>query len=84
MQTIELDCPPGNHRPWHLIHAIIEGTGLTLQKPETDDDHSATWFGHAVYGFEMGRDEWVTRIQPIVRPRIEALYAQGTIRAGSW
>lgn len=84
MQTITLDCAPGGTRPWHLIHAVIEGTGLTLSRPETDEDHSFCFFGSAEFEFDVDRAEWVERIQPIIRPRIQELFERGVIRFGGW
>jgi len=82
--NIELDCPPGRARPWHLIHGIIEGTGLELSGPETDDNHSYVFLGAATYEFPSATcEEWI-RIQSIIKRRITALYNQGAIRHGSW
>jgi hypothetical protein len=79
MQTIELDCPPGGIRPWDLIEGVIEGTGLTI--PTTQP---SAFFGCAEWSFDVPRDKWEAEIQPVIKPRIEALYHSGTIRYGSW
>jgi hypothetical protein len=77
-QTIELDCPPGDPRPSDLIDAVLEGTGLVpIGEP-------SKCFGNFEYSFDISREEWVERIQPIIKPRIEALYNSGIIRYGSW
>jgi hypothetical protein len=78
IQTIDLDCAPGSLRPGDLIGSVLEGTGLVA--PET----SSRFFGNWTWTFTMDRDEWVERIQPIIKPRIEALYHNGAIRYGSW
>jgi hypothetical protein len=82
--NIELDCAPGMTRPWHLIHGLIEGTGLQLSQPETDEDHSLVFFGAARYDFPNTTCEEWGRIQPVIKRRIKALYASGRIRFGSW
>lgn len=78
-ETIELECPPGWPRPWDLIVGVCEGTGL-----EVTSDPVPCTFGYSCWAFKISREEWVERIQPIIKPRIEALYAAGAIRAGSW
>ena len=78
METIDLDCAPGGIRPGDLIGGVIEGTGLKLGEP------IATFFGNWTWAFDVPREEWETKIQPIIQPRIEALYHAGTIRYGSW
>jgi hypothetical protein len=79
VQTIELDCPPGPMRPWDLIDAVIEGTNVTPvnKRPQA-------FFGHAEFVFDVDRETWVNEVQPIIKPRIEALYRSGAIRFGSW
>lgn len=78
-ETIELDCPPGAPRPADLISGIVEGTGLKL--PE---EHPTPFFGAVVYSFDISREEWELLIQPVIKPRITALYNAGVIRYGSW
>lgn len=78
MQTIEIDCPPGDPRPGDLIADVIAGTGL----PAKDAD--SKFFGCWSWSYDIPRDEWEMRIQPIIKPRIEALYERGVIRYGSW
>lgn len=79
IETIELECPPGWPRPWDLIVGVCEGTGL-----EVTSDPVPCTFGYSCWAFKISREEWVERIQPIIKPRIKALYAAGAIRAGSW
>lgn len=76
-QSIDLDCPPGDPRPGDLIESVLEGTGLTAGKP-------SMFFGNWEWMFKVPRKEWESRIQPIIKPRIEALYKSGVIRYGSW
>lgn len=76
--TIELDCPPGDPRPGDLIVAVIKGTGLPEQEP------ILKFFGCWTWQYDVPRDEWVQRIRPVIRVRIEDLYRQGVIRYGSW
>ena len=64
VETIELDCPPGEPRPWDLIAGVIEGTGLTLPA-----ERPAAWFGLVVWEFPCDRERWVNEIQPIIKPR---------------
>lgn len=78
METIELDCAPGALRPGDLINGVLEGTGLVA------GETISRWFGEWTWGFDVPRDEWESRIQPIIKPRIEALYRSGAIRYGSW
>lgn len=78
IQTIDLDCAPGALRPGDLIDGVIEGTGLV--RPE----NCSMFFGNWTWTFVMDREDWVERIQPVIRPRIEALYNEGSIRYGSW
>lgn len=78
-QTIELDCPPGGIRANDLIGGVIKGTGLTLPK-----EIPFSFFGHMVWEFDVSREVWERDIQPIIKPRIEALYHAGQIRYGSW
>ena len=80
-QTIELDCPPGGIRPWDLIGNVIKDTGLESQLPAK---RPSAWFGHVEWDFVMDEAEWESQIQPIIKPRIEALYHAGVIRYGSW
>lgn len=78
MQTIELDCPPGHTRPGDLIDAVLEGTGLVA------GETVSRFFGNWTWSFDVSRERWEREIQPIIRPRIEALYHVGVIRYGSW
>jgi hypothetical protein len=78
MQTIELDCPPGALRPGDLIDNVLKGTGLEAGKPV------AMWFGEWTWEFDVPRERWEAEIQPVIKPRIEALYHSGAIRWGSW
>ena len=78
-QSIELDCPPGPLRPWDLIVSVCEGTDLKVS-----NDPVPCCFGHSEWVFEVDGDEWVEKIQPIIKPRIESLYNAGVIRYGSW
>jgi hypothetical protein len=77
MESIELDCPPGNPRPGDLIEGVIAGTGLTLTEP-------SKLFGNWTWTFDVPHEQWVETVQPVIKPRIEALYHQGYIRYGSW
>jgi hypothetical protein len=77
-QTIELDCPPGSTRPKDLIEGILKDTGLTVT------EHPTPMFGYVQYSFDVDREEWTSRIQPIIKPRIMNLYDMGVIRYGSW
>lgn len=76
-ESIELDCPPGCPRPNDLIGQVLEGTRLTAEP-------ASTIFGLAVWHFDVSREEWEARIQPMVAPRIKALHEDGVIRYGSW
>lgn len=78
METIELDCPPGNPRPGDLIAGVLEGTGLKVEDPVL------MLFGEWTWEYDVPREKWVAEIQPIIKPRIEALYHRGLIRWGSW
>ena len=78
VQTIELDCPPGNPRPGDLIGSVLEGTDLKAGEPDS------MFFGCWVWSFKMSDEDWEKKIQPVIQPRIEALYHSGAIRYGSW
>lgn len=78
MQTIELDCPPGVLRPGDLIDGVLEGTGLVADEP------ISKLFGEWTWAFDVPRARWESEIQPVIKPRIEALYHAGQIRWGSW
>ena len=80
-QTIELDCPPGGIRPWDLIEAVVKGTVLTLSE---EDKKPHALFGMQTWAFQMPEADWEELVQPIIKPRIEALYHSGVIRYGSW
>lgn len=77
-ETVDLDCYPGAPRPGDLIAGVLEGTGLVA------DPDVTPFFGNAVYRFDIPRDVWERDIQPVIRPRIIALYHAGLIRHGSW
>jgi hypothetical protein len=78
VQTIDLDCPPGDPRPGDLIEGVLEGTGLVAGEPVSKV------FGNWCWEFDVPRAEWEERVQPVIRPRIEALYHRRVIRYGSW
>lgn len=80
---IEIDCPPGQLRPWHLIDDIIEGTGLTTDQ-NTDDSHPHAFFGSCAWFFLVDDHKWDTEIAPMVGEKIKALYNSGFIRYGEW
>lgn len=77
LQTIELDCAPGTPRPGQYIGGVLEGTGLTAGEP-------TTFFGNWCWSFDVPQEKWEAEIQPIIKPRITALYHSGAIRYGSW
>ncbi len=78
MQTIELDCPVGSPRPGDLIGGVIKDTDLKESQPVS------TFFGNWTWEYNMSEEEWKKKIQPIIIPRITALYNSGAIRYGSW
>jgi hypothetical protein len=78
MESIELDCPPGSPRPGDLIDGVIAGTGLPNKGP------GSKFFGNWTWYYDIPRDEWESRIQPIIEPRIKQLLENGSIRYGSW
>jgi len=82
MESIELDCPPGGVRPWDLIESVVKDT--ILEPLSKADLEPGAMFGHREWLFDVPRDKWVAEVQPIIKPRIEALYHNGTIRYGSW
>ena len=77
-QTIELDCPPGDLRPGDLLPDIVKDTGLTVVKS------SSRFFGWWTFNYSDVDEETWKKANPIIRERIQALYKQGRIRAGSW
>lgn len=76
-KSIELDCPPGSPRPDDLIESVLEGTGLEVKDPVLK------FFGCFTWIYDMPDEEW-SKVQSIIKPRIQALYQRGTIRYGSW
>jgi hypothetical protein len=78
METIDLDCPPGEPRPGDLIGMVLAGTGLAA------GETVGRFFGNWTWEFDVSREEWETRIQPIIKPRIVALYEAGIVRYASW
>jgi hypothetical protein len=78
MQTIELDCAPGNPRPGDLIEGVIKDTGLPVREPV------AKFFGQWTWDYrDIPEEQWL-KAKPILKERISALYYQGAIRYGSW
>lgn len=82
LQSIDLDCPPGGIRPWDLIEGVVKDTIIVLTDEDKEPGH--TFFGHRRWEFDIPRDVWVEQVQPVIKPRIEKLYREGTIRYGSW
>jgi hypothetical protein len=84
-KTIELDCAPGGPRPGDLIEAVVKGTileGLPEAKP---DSTVGRFFGNWTWEFpEISDEDWLQKVKPIIKPRIESLYHSGVIRYGSW
>jgi hypothetical protein len=78
MRTIDLDCPPGGIRPGDLIGGVLEGTDLVAGEPV------ATFFGNWTWEFDVADNVWEEKIQPVIKPRIVALYNEGLIRYGTW
>lgn len=78
MESIELDCPPGYPRPGDLIAGVIAGTGLPESEPVF------MFFGCWAWEYDVPREKWEREIQPVIRPRIQALHSSGVIRYGSW
>ncbi len=78
IQTIELDCPPGDPRPGDLIEGVIKGTGLPLREPVGKAFGNWTWD----YS-DITEDKWL-EAKKILAVRIDALYTAGAIRYGSW
>jgi hypothetical protein len=78
LQTIELDCAPGFPRPGDLLPALLKGTSVEPREPVSK------FFGCWQWDYcDIPPAEW-QQVQKTVKPRIEALYAQGRIRYGSW
>lgn len=80
MQTIDLDCAPGEPRPGDLIEQVVEGTPAATLLAEP----VAKLFGNWTWRFDIPRSVWEAEVQPIIKARITALYEAGTIRYGSW
>ena len=83
-QTIDLDCPPGAVRPWDLIAGVVKDTPLESMLTPEDTAEGGAFFGHREWVFTMTQGQWEAEVQPIIKPRIEALYNMGVIRYGSW
>jgi len=83
MESIELDCPPGSPRPGDLIGHVVSGTALE-QIVNDMTEQPTPFFGLATWYFDIPRETWVSEIQPVIKPRIEALFHNGSIRYGSW
>lgn len=81
--SIELDCAPGEIRPWHLIAAVLDETGLS----EEDFETGTPFFGHQTWVLKPGsseKDSLFTEKKPIFKERIASLFNEGLIRYGSW
>lgn len=78
VQTIELDCPPGNPRPCDLLPSVIEGTGLTEREPVS------ALFGNWKWDYSDVDPMVWKQAQPVISKRIIDLYDKGKIRYGSW
>lgn len=83
MQTIELDCAPGNPRPGDLIGGVLDGVKIDGKQLDAGEPAS-TFFGCWSWEFDIPRDVWERDVQPIIQPRITELYDHGVIRYGSW
>lgn len=77
-QTIELDCPPGKHKPDYYLSKVLEGTGIKPVNP------SSTLFGNWIFKFSHVPEEEWKKHEPTFESRIKALYQNGEIRYGSW
>jgi hypothetical protein len=82
--SIELDCPPGNPRPEHLIGCVLSGTGLKVE----DFDTSPPFFGHQTWILKPGNEDkdalFNIHKRGVFKVRIEYLYHRGLIRYGTW
>ncbi len=78
MQTIELDCPPGDPRPGDLIEDIIKNTGLPLRESVSRSFGCWTWDYN-----DIDPEIW-KKVNDTLKERIEKLYNNGVIRYGSW
>jgi len=80
--SIELDCPPGEPRPKHLIAGVLEGTGLEVEDFATGNP----FFGHQLWELRetVGKDALFIKAKPKLKKRITKLYDQGYIRYGTW
>ena len=83
MEYIDLDCPPGAPRPGDLISEVVAGTVLE-QMVKDMKEQPTPMFGLATWYFDIPRETWESDIQPVIKPRIERLYHNGSIRYGSW
>lgn len=82
MNTIQMDCPPGEPRPWDLIDGVLLNTGLT----SNDFTQSPSWFGHVTWAL---KDDPVLHLKyaahrETIKERVTSLYHQGFIRYGTW
>ena len=77
MHSIELDCPPGFPRRGALIEGVLAGIGLVA------GETVSRIFGEWTWEFDVPREKWEAEIQPVIKPRIAALYEAGSIRYGS-
>lgn len=78
VQTIEIDCPPGNPRPDDLLPFVLEGTGIEVRETKN------RLFGNFTWDYsDITKDVW-DKANPIIKERIQALYDKGIIRYGSW
>lgn len=81
LPSIELDCPPGNPRPWDLIEGVLKNTGFTLN----DFAQTPAVFGHVSWILrDSAKTKAYMEIRPFIKERVTALYNQGLIRYGSW
>lgn len=80
VQTIEIDCAPGNLRPGDVMKSMIEELELPFKYKET----SGRLFGNWTWTFnEFNEEDW-RAIQKKVGPYLTKCWEKGTVRYASW
>jgi hypothetical protein len=81
--SIEMDCPPGDPRPFDLIEGVLKDTGLTAE----DFDTGRPFFGHQMWVLKENAEKealYIEHRHKTIKPRIVNLNERNIIRYGSW
>jgi len=80
--SIEMNCPPGNPRPWELLDLVFY---LTELHPD-DFETSGVMFGRQEFLVKPTADavERYLRSRPTINSRLLECYEHGLVRGATW